>query len=145
MKIRPLHDRILIRRLGEEGKTKGGIVIPDAPKEKPMQGKVLAAGKGKVNDMGKAKTLKVDRDNTSIVGGNGSVVEHLKREHGSFGFNAEMETYEDLMKAGIVDPTKVTRLALQNASSIAGHLLTTDVVVSEKPKKKNSAKMPWEY
>jgi len=142
MSIRPLHDRILIKRLGEEGKTKGEIVIADAAKEKPMQGKVLAVGKGKVNDMGKAKTVKVDKDNTIIVGGNGSVVERLKREDGSFGFNAETETYEDLMKAGIVDPTKVTRLALQNASSIAGLLLTTDVVVTEKPKKKNSAKMP---
>lgn len=73
------------------------------------------------------------------------VVERLKHEDGSFGFNAETETYEDLMKAGIIDPTKVTRLALQNASSIAGLLLTTDVVVTEKPKKKNSARRPQEY
>ena len=73
------------------------------------------------------------------------VVERLKGENGSFGFNAETETYEDLMKAGIIDPTKVTRLALQNAASIAGLLLTTNVVVAEKPKKTKGAKMPEEY
>jgi hypothetical protein len=54
---------------------------------------------------------------------------------GSFGFNAETGTYEDLMKAGIVDPTKVTRFALQNAASVAGLLMTTEAMVSEKPKK----------
>ena len=64
MKIRPLHDRILIRRLGEEGKTKGGIVIPDAPKEKPMQGKVLAVGKGKINEDGELIALKVTEGDT---------------------------------------------------------------------------------
>jgi chaperonin GroEL len=80
------------------------------------------------------------------AGAEGSVVvERLKSESGSFGFNAETEVYEDLMKAGIIDPTKVTRLALQNAASIAGLLLTTDVVVAEKPKKKKSAEMPEEY
>jgi chaperonin GroEL len=80
------------------------------------------------------------------AGHSGSVVvERLKGESGSFGFNAETEAYEDLMKAGIVDPTKVTRLALQNAASIAGLLLTTNVVVTEKPKKKKSTEMPEEY
>jgi chaperonin GroEL len=73
------------------------------------------------------------------------VVGRLKSESGSFGFNAETEAYEDLMKAGIVDPTKVTRLALQNAASIAGLLLTTHVVVTEKSKKKKSAEIPEEY
>jgi len=73
------------------------------------------------------------------------VVERLKGENGSFGFNAETETYEDLMKAGIIDPTKVTRLALQNAASIAGLLLTTNVVVVEKPKKGKAEMIPEEY
>ena len=73
------------------------------------------------------------------------VVEHLRGESGSFGFNAETEAYEDLMKAGIVDPTKVTRLSLQNAASIAGLLLTTNCVVTEKPKRKKTAEMPEEY
>jgi chaperonin GroEL len=64
------------------------------------------------------------------------VVQRVKNESDSLGFNAETETYEDLMKAGITDPTKVVRLALQNAGSVAGLLLTTDVVVAEKPKEK---------
>jgi len=63
------------------------------------------------------------------------VVQRVMEGEGSFGFNAETGTYEDLMKAGIVDPTKVTRFALQNAASVAGLLLTTDAMVAEKPKK----------
>jgi chaperonin GroEL len=70
------------------------------------------------------------------------VVEKVKAETGFYGFNAETEIYQDLMKAGIIDPTKVVRLALQNAASVAGLLLTTDVVVAEKPKEKKNAKMP---
>jgi chaperonin GroES len=52
MKMIPLRDRILIKRVGEEEKTKGGIIIPDTAKEKPMQGKVIAVGKGKVTEKG---------------------------------------------------------------------------------------------
>jgi chaperonin GroEL len=63
------------------------------------------------------------------------VVQHVMEGEGSFGFNAETGTYEDLMKAGIVDPTKVARFALQNAASVAGLLLTTEAIVAEKPKK----------
>ena len=71
------------------------------------------------------------------AGHEGSVViQKVKAEKGSFGFNAETEKYEDLIVAGIIDPTKVTRLALQNASSVAGLLLTTDVMISEKRKNK---------
>jgi len=58
MKIRPLHDRIIVKRLEEEEKTKGGIIIPDSAKEKPMEGKVVAAGKGKKTEDG--KILKLD-------------------------------------------------------------------------------------
>jgi len=58
---------------------------------------------------------------------------------GSFGFDAETGTYEDLMKAGIVDPTKVTQFALQNAASVAGLLMTTEAMVAEKPKKERSS------
>jgi chaperonin GroEL len=65
------------------------------------------------------------------------VVQHVMEGEGSFGFNAETGSYEDLMKAGIVDPTKVTRFALQNAASVAGLLLTTEATVAEKPKKEN--------
>jgi len=50
IKIRPLHDRVLIKRLIEEEKTKGGIIIPDSAKEKPQEGKVIAVGKGRIED-----------------------------------------------------------------------------------------------
>lgn len=52
MKIRPLQDRIIVKRLEGEEKTKGGIIIPDSAKEKPMEGKIIAVGKGKLNDKG---------------------------------------------------------------------------------------------
>ena len=67
------------------------------------------------------------------------VVEKVKAEKGSFGFNAETGIYEDLMKAGVVDPTKVTRFALQNAASVASLLLTTEAMVAEKPSEKGPA------
>jgi chaperonin GroEL len=67
------------------------------------------------------------------------VVEHLKNEKGSFGFNAETETYGDLTEAGVIDPTKVVRFALQNAASVSSLLLTTEAMVAEKPKKKEPA------
>jgi chaperonin GroEL len=66
------------------------------------------------------------------------VVQRVMEGEGSFGFNAETGTYEDLMKAGIVDPTKVTRFALQNAASLAGLLMTTEAMVAEKPEKEKS-------
>jgi chaperonin GroES len=59
MKIRPLQDRIIVKRIPEEEKTKGGIIIPDAAKEKPQEGKVTAVGKGKLNDDGKLLPLDV--------------------------------------------------------------------------------------
>ena len=59
MKIRPLHDRVIVRRLEEERKTAGGIVIPDSAKEKPIQGEVLAVGNGKVLENGQVKALDV--------------------------------------------------------------------------------------
>ncbi len=67
------------------------------------------------------------------------VVERLKHESGAFGFNAETEVYEDLTAAGVIDPTKVVRFALQNAASVASLLLTTEAMVAEKPKKKEPA------
>jgi chaperonin GroES len=59
MKIRPLHDRIIVKRLDEEGKTAGGLFIPDTAKEKPIQGKVIAAGAGKRDKDGKLVALDV--------------------------------------------------------------------------------------
>jgi chaperonin GroEL len=74
------------------------------------------------------------------AGFEGSVVVQCVMEgEGNFGFNAETGTYEDLLKAGIVDPTKVTRFALQNAASLAGLLMTTEAMVAEKPKKDTSS------
>lgn len=70
------------------------------------------------------------------------VVEKVKAGSGAYGFNAASEKYEDLMEAGIVDPTKVARLALQNAASVASLLLTTGAVVVEKPKEEKTPKMP---
>ena len=59
MKIRPLHDRVIVRRLEEERKTASGIVIPDSATEKPDQGEILAVGKGKVSDDGSLRALEV--------------------------------------------------------------------------------------
>jgi chaperonin GroES len=59
MKIRPLQDRVIVRRLEEEEKTKGGIIIPDTAKEKPQEGKVIAVGKGKITEDGKLIPLDV--------------------------------------------------------------------------------------
>ncbi len=71
------------------------------------------------------------------------VVERVRSEKGeNFGFNAQTEEYEDLVKAGVIDPTKVTRTALQNAASIAGLMLTTEAMVSELPEEDKSAPMP---
>jgi len=67
------------------------------------------------------------------------VVQHVMKGKGNFGFNAETEKYEDLMQAGIVDPTKVTRFALQNAASVAGLLMTTEAMVAEKPQKNKAS------
>jgi chaperonin GroES len=59
MKIRPLNDRLLVKRLEEEAKTAGGIIIPDSAKEKPAEGKVMAVGPGKLNDKGDRTPLQV--------------------------------------------------------------------------------------
>jgi chaperonin GroES len=59
MKIRPLQDRIIVKRIEEEEKTKGGIIIPDTAKEKPIEGKVIAAGNGKVLEDGKVRPLDI--------------------------------------------------------------------------------------
>ena len=59
MKVRPLQDRILVRRVAEEEKTKGGIIIPDSAKEKPAEGEVIAVGPGKANEKGVVRPLQV--------------------------------------------------------------------------------------
>ena len=59
MKIRPLHDRLIIKRVAEENKTKGGIIIPDTAKEKPLEGEVVAVGNGKLLEDGKVRPLDI--------------------------------------------------------------------------------------
>ena len=68
MKIRPLQDRVIVKRIEEEGKSKGGIIIPDTAKEKPQEGKVIAVGKGKVNDEGKLIPLDVKVNDRILFG-----------------------------------------------------------------------------
>ncbi len=68
MKIRPLHDRILVKRLEEEEKTKGGIIIPDSAKEKPIEGEVKAVGNGRVLDNGETRPLEVKEGDRILFG-----------------------------------------------------------------------------
>jgi chaperonin GroEL len=66
----------------------------------------------------------------------------VKEGKADFGYNARTETYENLLSAGVIDPTKVTRVALENAASIAGMLLTTECVLSEKKEEGGAPAMP---
>ena len=66
------------------------------------------------------------------------VIDHVKKESGAYGYNADTNKYENLIDAGVIDPTKVVRFALQNASSVAGLMLTTEAMIAEKPDDKNS-------
>jgi chaperonin GroEL len=77
------------------------------------------------------------------VGLEGSVVVNkVKEGKDDFGFNAATEKYENLLEAGVIDPTKVVRFALQNAASVAGLMLTTEAMVAEKPEKKKEPAVP---
>jgi len=68
MKIRPLHDRVIVKRIKEEETTKGGIIIPDTAKEKPSEGKVIAVGNGKLLENGKLQPLEVKKGNKVLFG-----------------------------------------------------------------------------
>jgi chaperonin GroES len=68
MKVKPLHDRVIVKRVEEEEKTKGGIIIPDTAKEKPVEGKVIAVGDGKVGDDGKKIKLEVKAGDRVLFG-----------------------------------------------------------------------------
>ena len=82
MKIRPLGDRILVKRIKEEEKTKGGIIIPDTAKEKPQEGKVVAVGKGKHDDNGKLIPLEVKAGDKILFGKySGSEIKLEGEEH----------------------------------------------------------------
>src|SRR5205814_1014884 len=138
-------------------------------------GQVVAEELGKkleqltLNDLGRAKRITIDKENTTIVDGAGEkkdiegrikqivrraieeplrrivgnaglegsiVLQKVQEGQGGFGYNARTDKYEDLVRAGVIDPTKVTRSALQNAASVAGLLLTTEALIAEKVKKK---------
>jgi len=77
------------------------------------------------------------------AGYDGSVVlNKVLEEKGDFGFNAQTEKYENLLEAGVIDPTKVVRFAIQNAASVSGLMLTTEAMIAEKPEKKKAPAMP---
>jgi len=94
VEVRPLHDRVLVRRVPREATSKGGIIIPDTAKEKPQEGQVVAVGPGRRDDNGR------------------------------------------ILPMGVA---KGDRTALQNAASIAGLLLTSEVAIAEKPEKRPAA------
>ncbi|MCC6747422.1 MAG: co-chaperone GroES [Deltaproteobacteria bacterium] len=68
MNVRPLHDRLLVKRLAEEEKTKGGIIIPDSAKEKPIEGRVIAVGQGKMLEDGSVRPLDVKKGDRILFG-----------------------------------------------------------------------------
>jgi chaperonin GroES len=68
MKVRPLHDRVIVKRVEEEEKTKGGIIIPDTAKEKPIEGEVVAVGKGKILESGTQQALEVKKGDKILFG-----------------------------------------------------------------------------
>ena len=68
MRIRPLHDRIIVKRLAEQETTKGGIIIPDSAKEKPLEAQIVAVGKGKMMDDGKVRPLDVKQGDHVLIG-----------------------------------------------------------------------------
>ena len=68
MEIRPLHDRVIVKRVEEEEKTKGGIIIPDTAKEKPIEGKIIAVGEGKILENGKKQPLEVKKGDKVLFG-----------------------------------------------------------------------------
>lgn len=68
MQVRPLHDRVLVKRFDEETKSKGGIIIPDTAKEKPVEGKVIAVGQGRISDDGKVRPLDVKKGDKILFG-----------------------------------------------------------------------------
>ncbi|HTU00793.1 MAG TPA: chaperonin GroEL [Candidatus Sulfotelmatobacter sp.] len=126
----------------EEGIVPGGGVV--LLRAMAALDKVKAAGDEKVGvDIVRRALEEPIRQIAENAGAEGAIVVQKVREgQGAFGFNAETETYEDLMAAGILDPTKVTRVALENAGSVAGLLVTTECVVTEKPEKAPAAPMP---
>jgi chaperonin GroEL len=126
----------------EEGIVPGGGVV--LLRALPALDKVRATGDEKVGvDIVRRALEEPIRQIVENAGVEGSIVVQKVREgSGSFGFNAETEQYEDLLAAGILDPTKVTRVALQHAASIAGLMVTTVCLITEIPEKEKAPAMP---
>ena len=126
----------------EEGIVPGGGVV--LIRALPALDKVRASGDEKIGvDIVRRALEEPIRQIAENAGAEGSiVVQTVKEGKGDFGFNAETETYEDLITAGIIDPTKVTRVALQHAASIAGLMVTTVCVITEIPEKEKAPSMP---
>ncbi|MCX7990570.1 MAG: chaperonin GroEL [Proteobacteria bacterium] len=126
----------------EEGIVPGGGValirtLPDLEKLK-LEGEMRLGV-----DIVKKAIIEPAKQIAENAGFDGSVVvEKIKEGKDGYGFNAGDEKYEDLMKAGIIDPTKVTRTALQNAASVASLLITTECMITEKPEEKKAPAMP---
>ena len=126
----------------EEGIVPGGGVV--LLRALPALDKVRATGDEKIGvDIIRRALEEPIRQIAENAGAEGSiVVQTVKDGKGNFGFNAETEQYEDLLVAGILDPTKVTRVALQHAASIAGLMVTTMCLITELPEKEKAPAMP---
>jgi len=126
----------------EEGIVPGGGVV--LLRALPALEGVKARGEEKIGvDIVRRALEEPIRQIAENAGAEGSiVVQTVKEGKGDFGFNAETETYEDLLAAGILDPTKVTRVALQHAASIAGLMVTTVCLIAELPEKEKAPAMP---
>ena len=120
----------------EEGVVPGGGVALTRCLDALSKMKIKAAQKLGVKVIMRAveEPLRQIANNAGLEGS--VVIDKVKNAQGSFGYNADSDTYEDLMKAGVIDPTKVVRLALQNAASVASLMLTTQAMVAEKPEEK---------
>jgi len=126
----------------EEGIVPGGGVV--LLRALPALEKLRVSGDEKIGaDIVRRALEEPIRQIAENAGAEGSIVVQRVREgSAAFGFNAETEEYEDMMSAGIIDPTKVTRIALQNAASIAGLMVTTECMVTEIPEKEKTPPMP---
>ena len=103
MKFRPLHDRVLIKRVAEEEKTKGGIIIPDTAKEKPMEGEVVAAGPGARGDDGKIQPMELKAGDRVLFGKWSGTEVKLDGE--------EMIIMKESDIMGIIEPTTARKAA----------------------------------
>jgi chaperonin GroEL len=88
--------------------------------------------------LGRTQRVRIEKENTTII----VVGELTDKDDPNFGFDAQSGEYKDMVAAGIIDPTKVVRVALQDAASVAGLLITTEAMVGNRPEPKSAAAMP---